>query len=151
MVAMDPNDPESVERASAVLRAHTRELESGIRSSIHASWLRLKDLDAVESEYRGFVDRALGDFRGAPDEYMLSIDMGRQDADDQNIDDDTSTLGTEEQQIRIAVYVFWIALPPQRRNHDTLDVQFRRIVNDALSGLRDDPDAFGSEFHWPSN
>lgn len=151
MVAMNPNDPESIEHASAVFRTHKQELEAAIRSSIHASWLRLKDVDAVESKFRAFLDRALREFRRDPDEYMLSLDMGRQSPSDQSIDDDASTLNGEEQQIRIAVYIFWSGLLLQQRDHETLDAEFREVIDDSLRGLRDDPDAFGSEFHWTSN
>lgn len=150
MVAMDPNDPESVERASAIIRQHAHMLSASIRNSIHLSWLRLKDFDAVESKYRAFLDRALHDFRVDPDGYMLSIDMGNETLNDES-SGDVPNDHLEEQQVRIAVYVFWVGLTPQRRNHDTLNVELRKIMDDALDGLRDDPDSFGSEFHWTSD
>ncbi|TWU60883.1 hypothetical protein Poly51_11650 [Rubripirellula tenax] len=150
MVAMDPNDPESVELASAVIRQHADMLGASFRNAIYVSWLRLKDIDAVESRYREFVDSALRDFRGDPDEYMLSIDMGRPTRSEQLVDDSGSDDTLEEQQIRIGVYVFWIGLAPQRRNNDTLESEIRNVVDHALKALRDDPNAFGSEFHWTS-
>ena len=149
MVAMDPNDPESVERASAILRMHSHEFASTIRSSIYSTWLQLKDVDGVESRYRNFLDRALYDFRSDPDAYMASIDMGRQMPISGSFDD--ANTDAEELQIRIAVYIYWIGLPPERRNHEALEVEIRTVLDDALSRIRDDPDSFGSEFHWTSS
>lgn len=150
MVAMDPNDPESVERASEVIRQHADMFGASIRNAIYDSWLRSKDIDAVESKYRTFLDSALRDFHADPDEYMLSIDMGRRTPSERPIGDSVNNAGSEEQPIRIGVYIFWIGLAPERRNHDTLDAEIREIMDDSLRALRDDPDGFGSEFHWTS-
>ncbi|TWT75785.1 hypothetical protein CA13_73580 [Planctomycetes bacterium CA13] len=150
MVAMDPNDPASVERASAIIRQHADMFGASIRSSIYNSWLRSKDIDAIESKYRNFLDSALRDFRADPDEYMLSIDMGRQAPSEQPIGDSSNDGGSEDQQIRIGVYIFWIGLAPQRRNHETLEGEIRKVMDDSLKALRDDPEDFGSEFHWTS-
>ena len=151
MVAMDPNDPESVERASAILRQHVDMLGASFRNAIYVEWLRSKNIDSVESKYRAFLDSALHDFNADPDEYMLSIDMGRQPPSEQSIGDSAKDESSEEQQIRIGVYVFWLSLAPQRRNHDTLAEEIRRIMDDSFTALRDDPDGFASEFHWTSS
>jgi len=150
MVAMDPNDPESVERASAIIRQHAGMFGVSIRSEIYYSCIRSKDIDAVESKYRAYLDSALRDFHSDPVEYLRSIDMGRQTPSEQAIGDSANDDASEEQQIRIGVYVFWIGLAPHRRNHDTLEAEIRTIMDDSLRALRDDPDGFGSEFHWTS-
>ncbi|TWU04843.1 hypothetical protein [Stieleria varia] len=128
MVAMDSNDPESVARASAIIRQHADMLGASVRNAIYISWLRLKDFDAVESKYRTFLDSALHDFHADQDEYMLSIDMGRATPSEQPIGDSAKDDVSEEQQIRVGVYVFWIGLAPERRNHETLEAEIRKIM-----------------------
>ncbi|QDT11016.1 hypothetical protein K239x_30090 [Planctomycetes bacterium K23_9] len=49
MVAMDPSDPETVERARAVIREHADIFGVSFRSAVYLSWLRLKDVGAVKS------------------------------------------------------------------------------------------------------
>ncbi|KAA5538630.1 hypothetical protein FYK55_26830 [Roseiconus nitratireducens] len=141
---MNPDDPESVERAASVIRQYPDMFGFVLRTAIFSSWVELTDFDAVELKYRAFLDSALRDFRTNPDEYLLSIDPAYQSFNVQ-LKDDSASMDSGEQQIRIAIYMFWIGLDPVRRRHDILESEFRRILDDSLRTLRDDPTGFGSE------
>lgn len=48
-----------------------------------------------------------------------------------------------DQSIRQALQMCWMMLPPDNRNVDELERQFRRIVDRALQNMRDEDDTFG--------
>ena len=51
--------------------------------------------------------------------------------------------GQVDQEIRQAIQVCWMALPPDKQNVDEVEKQIRRIVDRALRDLREDADSFG--------
>ena len=51
--------------------------------------------------------------------------------------------GQVDQSVRQAIQMCWMMLPQEAKNVDELERQFRRIVDRALSDLREDADAFG--------
>jgi hypothetical protein len=48
-----------------------------------------------------------------------------------------------DHQIREAIQVCWMALPPDKQNVEEVEKQIRRIVDRALRDLREDADSFG--------
>jgi hypothetical protein len=51
--------------------------------------------------------------------------------------------GHVDQCVRQAIQACWIALPADRRNMDEVEKQVRRLVERALSDLREDQASFG--------
>ena len=47
--------------------------------------------------------------------------------------------------IRQAIQSCWISLPKERRTHDELERQIRRLVDRALKDFKEDRQAFGKE------
>ena len=47
-----------------------------------------------------------------------------------------------DQQIRQAISMCWMALPPAKQNVEEVELQIRRIVERALRDLREDADSF---------
>ncbi|QDV88803.1 hypothetical protein [Planctomycetes bacterium TBK1r] len=141
MVFVDPNDPESVEQASEILQSQIHVLVDSLKRAIYASWLRLKDVNAVETMYQRIFTRAIDDFRGDPDEYMQSLEMETKNATDQSMADPAVGKRAREQQIRIILYLIWMGLPPERRNLDELNIDIQKILDSAMYDVRGD--AFG--------
>jgi hypothetical protein len=48
-----------------------------------------------------------------------------------------------DQQIRMAIHVCWMALPPEQKNVEGVERQIRRLVDRALRDLREDAASFG--------
>jgi hypothetical protein len=48
-----------------------------------------------------------------------------------------------DQQIRQAIQICWMTLPPDKQSVDEVEKQIRRIVDRALRDLREDSDSFG--------
>jgi hypothetical protein len=48
-----------------------------------------------------------------------------------------------DQQIRQAIQLCWMALPPEKQNVEEIERQIRRIVERALRDLKEDADSFG--------
>ena len=48
-----------------------------------------------------------------------------------------------DQEIRQAIQVCWMALPPERQNVDEVEREIRRLVDRALRDLREDAERFG--------
>ncbi|QDT10534.1 hypothetical protein K239x_24910 [Planctomycetes bacterium K23_9] len=103
MVFIDPNDPESVEQASEILRSQIHVFVGSLKRAIYASWLRLKDVNAVETMYQRIFTHAMDDFRRDPDDYMRSLETEPADASDQSTADPTTTMRASEQQLRIVL------------------------------------------------
>ncbi len=72
---------------------------------------------------------------------MMALGMGSPAPSNQSTEDTMASNESGDQQIRIALYPFWIGLPPERRNHETLQAEFQKIIDNALYALRGD--AFG--------
>ena len=51
--------------------------------------------------------------------------------------------GQVDQMVRHAIQICWMMLPEGSKNVDELEKQLRRIVDRAISDLREDADAFG--------
>lgn len=51
--------------------------------------------------------------------------------------------GHVDQAVRNAVQACWMTLPKERRTVDEVDKEIRRLVERALSNLREDVNAFG--------
>ena len=51
--------------------------------------------------------------------------------------------GGVDQQVRQAISTCWMMLPPERRNPEAVAAEVRRVVERALSNLREDAEAFG--------
>jgi predicted glycoside hydrolase/deacetylase ChbG (UPF0249 family) len=51
--------------------------------------------------------------------------------------------GHVDQSVRQAIQMCWMMLPEDSKTIDALEKQFRRIVERAISDLREDADAFG--------
>ena len=141
MVFIDPNDPESVEQASEILRSQIHVFVGSLKRAIYASWLRLKDVNAVETMYRRIFTRAMEDFRRDPDEYMHSLEMEPANASDQSVADPAISMRAREQQIRIVLYLIWMGLPPERRTPDELNIEIEKILDSVMYDVRGD--AFG--------
>jgi hypothetical protein len=48
-----------------------------------------------------------------------------------------------DEQIRQAIHICWLSLPPEQQNVGEIEKQIRRIVDRALRDLREDADQFG--------
>ena len=48
-----------------------------------------------------------------------------------------------DQLIRAAISTCWKMLPPEKKNHETVAAEIRRIMERALSNLKEDAKAFG--------
>lgn len=59
--------------------------------------------------------------------------------------------GHIDQSIRQAIQFCWMSLPPDRRAVDDLEKEVRRIVERALSNLREDAKAFEPPVAPPNN
>jgi len=51
--------------------------------------------------------------------------------------------GQVDQQIRQAIHMCWMSLPPDKKSVDELESQVRRIFDRALKDLREDASQFG--------
>lgn len=51
--------------------------------------------------------------------------------------------GHVDQTVRSAIQACWMALPKERRNAEEVEKEIRRLVDRALSNLREDVAAFG--------
>ena len=51
--------------------------------------------------------------------------------------------GQADSQIRQAIHMCWMMLPDDKKTVTELEQQFRRLVDRALSDLREDAEAFG--------
>ena len=51
--------------------------------------------------------------------------------------------GHVDQMVRTAIQACWMALPEERRNIDEVEREMRRLVERALTDLREDAEAFG--------
>ncbi len=119
MVTIDPSDDRSVEQASEMI--DLAQLSAVVHSVVYQSFLRLKNLDLVGARFREITDRALQDFGNDAEQFLASLGE--------------SKLSRDEAQIRQCVYMYWIGLPQNRREQETLNDEFRRIVNEALANL----------------
>ena len=51
--------------------------------------------------------------------------------------------GGVDQQIRAAISTCWMMLPADKKNHETVAAEVRRIMERALNNLKEDAKAFG--------
>ncbi|OYP36790.1 hypothetical protein CGZ80_06995 [Rhodopirellula sp. MGV] len=119
MVAIDPEDPESVEQASSMISLS--KVSAVVYDIIYRSWIRSKNSERVGARFRAFLDNAIRDFGENAEQYFEGL--GNSSGADVDL---------EEAQIRQAVYLYWIGLPQNRRDHETLECELRRILNEAL-------------------
>lgn len=48
-----------------------------------------------------------------------------------------------DQQLRQAIQMCWLSLPPERRSAVEVEAQIRRLMDRALASMREDASAFG--------
>ena len=70
---------------------------------------------------------------------------GKGEGDPKNAMRDMFGPASIDQQIRAAISTCWMMLPADKKNHETVAAEVRRILERALSNLKEDAKAFGFE------